>query len=237
MTRVKICGITSKTEIEFINRYLPDYIGFIFAESKRRVTPEKAADLAAGLSPAIGKVGVFVDMEPEAVADIAALAGLDALQLHGSENARYIWELRRLLKPGTEIWKSIRMGGNEPGSHLYLHSTTKPNYNAPASRNAFLPEPERIIPSDADRLILDTYVADSSGGTGRTFDWGLAQQLRKQTLLPFILAGGLHPGNVRQAIDQVSPYAVDTSSGVEGDGIKDEEKVRNFIATVRGERR
>jgi phosphoribosylanthranilate isomerase len=89
----------------------------------------------------------------------------------------------------------------------------------------------------ADRIILDTYNANQAGGTGKTFDWGLAQQLGKHVRLPIILAGGLNPGNVRQAIEQVSPFAVDTSSGVEGVGIKDEEKVRSFIEAVRGESR
>jgi phosphoribosylanthranilate isomerase len=211
MTRVKICGITSKTEVEFINRYLPDYIGFVFAASKRRVTPENAAELAAGLSPSILKAGVFVDMEPEEAAGIAALAGLDALQLCGSEDERYIAELRRRLKPGTEIWKAVRMGGDI----VY----------------------ESLEACSADRLILDTYNAKQAGGTGQTFDWGLTKQLRKHIRLPIILAGGLDPVNVRQAIEQVEPFAVDTSSGVEGVSVKDEAKVRSFIEAVRGESR
>lgn len=278
MTRVKICGITSKTEVDFINRYLPDYIGFVFAASKRRVTPEKAAELAAGLSPAIKKVGVFVDMEPEEAAGTAAIAGLDALQLCGSEDARYIAGLRRLLKPGTEIWKAVRMGGgvdpgsgcetgggiiagyhSEPGGGTHPGSGSGPGGGSdkaaggedtmsghPQPVGAFVigsmgdsPEYtyECLEAYSADRLILDTYNANRAGGTGQTFDWGLAQRLGRRVRLPIILAGGLNPGNVRQAIEQVAPFAVDTSSGVEGVGIKDEEKVRSFIEAVRGESR
>ena len=254
MTKVKICGITNITEIDFLNQYLPDYIGFVFAASKRRVTAEKAADLAAGLSPAIRKVGVFVDMEPEKVAAISALVGLDALQLHGSEDASYIAALRRILKPGTEIWKAVRMGGginpgrsSEPDGGNRLDSGSGPVSGNTAGgdlhlNGALLPdlqsdrpghEYENTVSRFANRLILDTYTADRSGGTGKTFDWGLARQLRKRTQLPFVLAGGLHPGNVRRAIKQVSPFAVDTSSGVECDGMKDEVKVRNFIEAVR----
>lgn len=206
LAKVKICGITCKAEIEFINKYLPDYIGFVFTASKREVTPEKAAGLTAGLSPDIRKAGVFVDMEPEKAAEIASVAGLDALQLHGSEDAHYIVKLRRLLKPGTEIWKAVRVGGGNE---------------------------TELISFGADRLLLDTYTANMPGGTGQTFDWGLALQIKEQTRLPIILAGGLHPGNVRRAIVQVSPFGVDTSSGVEGDGIKDEQKVRKFIEAVR----
>ena len=243
MTKVKICGITNITEIDFLNKYLPDYIGFVFAASKRRVTAEKAADLAAGLSPAIRKVGVFVDMELEKAAAISALVGMDALQLHGSEDASYIVALRRLLKPGTEIWKAVRMGGGiSPGRSSELGGSADTAGGHLQSDEALVLGSkgsnlghvyESLGSYSADRLILDTYIADRSGGTGKTFDWGLAQQLGKHIPLPIILAGGLNPGNVRRAIEQVSPFAVDTSSGVEGDGMKDEVKVRNFIETVR----
>ncbi len=253
MTRVKICGITNKTEVEFINRYLPDYVGFVFAASKRRVTPEKAAELAAGLSPAIKKVGVFVDMKQEEAAGITAFAKLDALQLCGSEDVRYIAELRCLLKPGTEVWKAVRMGGgihpgsgSDPGGGAYLVGGTHPACGHPQSDGAFVigskdGSPQQVYESlkaySADRLILDTYNANQAGGTGQTFDWGLAQQLGRHVRLPIILAGGLNPGNVRQAIEQVVPFAVDTSSGVEGVGMKDEAKVRSFIYAVRRESR
>jgi len=175
-------------------------------------------------------------MEPENAAEIAAFVGLDVLQLHGSEDARYIGKLRRLLKPGTEIWKAVKIGGGSWNTacgdlHLNGELLSELEGDSPEHKDEWL-ESYR-----ADRLILDTYIADRSGGTGQTFDWRLAQQLRRQTQLPFVLAGGLHPGNVRQAIEQVSPYAVDVSSGVEGDGIKDEAKVRNFIEAVRGESR
>ncbi|HEX2944640.1 MAG TPA: phosphoribosylanthranilate isomerase [Clostridia bacterium] len=274
MTKIKICGITNIVEVNFLNRYLPDYIGFVFTESKRRVTPEKAVDLAAGLSPAIRKVGVFVDMEPGEAAGIAAFVGLDVLQLHGSENAEYIGLLRRLLKPGTEIWKAVRMGAgrgagmgvrmgagmdgengnngcngsngsNRKNSRLHADTDVLSGSGTDDVAGAYgthsAADAEQAYKSfesyGADRLILDTYIANSSGGTGRTFDWGLAEKLKKLTPLPIVLAGGLHPGNVRQAIERISPFAVDTSSGVEGDGIKDEEKVRNFIEAVRRESR
>lgn len=208
MTLVKICGITDKKEIGYMNKYRPDYAGFVFAGSRRQVTPEQAVELEAGLAPGIKTVGVFVDYEVELVADIVERTGLQAVQLHGSEDGRYIEMLRSLLKPGLEIWKALRVDAGH------------------------IPEIELLRSLAVDRLLLDTYVEGAQGGTGKCFDWGLVSHL--DTALPIILAGGLNPGNVRQAIERASPYAVDTSSGVESSGVKDEQKLQAFIEAVRG---
>lgn len=205
MTKIKICGITQSTEIEYLNRYMPNYAGFVFAESKRRVTSEKAAILSACLAQEIKKVGVFVDMEPACAAIIAAQVGLNVLQLHGSEDEEYIGLLRPMLKPGTEIWKAVRVA---PGFMDHDFPVT-----------------------GADRVLLDSYLPGSPGGTGKAFDWTLAS--RFDSSLPIVLAGGLNPDNVRQAIEQVRPFAVDASSGIEGNGIKDEYKLKAFIEAVR----
>ncbi len=207
MTKIKICGITQSAEIEYLNKYIPDYAGFVFANSKRRVAAEKAAFLSANLAQEIKKVGVFVDMEPADAAIIAAQVGLDVLQLHGSEDEEYIKTLRPLLRRGTEIWKAVRV------------SSDLENYGFPAAQT--------------DRILLDSYVPGSPGGTGKTFDWTLAS--RFDSALPVVLAGGLNADNVRQAIEQVRPFAVDTSSGVESDGIKNEFKLKAFIKAVRQE--
>jgi len=207
MIKIKICGITHRIEIEYLNKYLPDYAGFVFAKSKRRVTAEEAADLAANLSGHIKKAGVFVDMEPEDVVRITAQVGLDVLQLHGSEGEEYICALRRMLKPDIEIWKAIRV-------------------------SADFTAPDFLIPLEGvDRILLDSYVPGCPGGSGKVFDWTLAR--RFDSSVPIVLAGGLNPENVRQAINMVRPFAVDVSSGVEGDGIKDEYKLKAFIETVR----
>lgn len=208
MTKVKICGITNLKEISLLNKYLPDYAGFVFVKSRRQVTPEQAAELGAGLAPTIKKVGVFVDYEVELVADAAMRAGLDAVQLHGSENGRYIEVLRSLLKPGIEIWKALRVNDDH------------------------MPEPGMVNSMDVDRLLLDTYINDAYGGTGKCFEWGLVTKMSID--VPIVLAGGLNPGNVRQAMEQAKPFAVDISSGVESEGFKDEHKMQAFIDTVRG---
>jgi phosphoribosylanthranilate isomerase len=210
MTKVKICGITNSIEIGFLNKYMPEYAGFVFAKSRRQVTPEQALELGAGLSSDIRKVGVFVDHEVRLAAGIAKQADLDVLQLHGDEDKAYIDELRSLVKPGVEIWKALRIDA--------LH----------------MPEQGKLSQLDVDRLLADTYVKGSSGGTGKCFDWGLVEKLG--SMLPVVLAGGLNPENVKQAVMQASPYAVDTSSGVESEGIKDEQKLRAFIEAVRGGR-
>jgi phosphoribosylanthranilate isomerase len=210
MPKVKICGITNRIEIGFLNKFLPDYAGFVFAKSRRQVTPELASELGAALYDGIRKVGVFVNHEVKLAANIAEQAGLDVLQLHGDEDKDYIDELRTLLKPGVEIWKALRIDA--------LH----------------MPESGQLSRLDADRLLVDTYVAGSSGGTGKCFDWGLVEKLG--SILPVILAGGLNPENVKQAVRQASPYAVDTSSGVELEGIKNEQKLRAFMEAVRGGR-
>lgn len=208
MTKVKICGITNKKEIGFLNRYLPGYAGFVFAKSRRQVTAEEASELGKFLDPRIRKVGVFVDHDIGMTLETADKAGLDAIQLHGSENADYIRALRLLLKPGTEIWKAVRIDAGH------------------------MPVPGSLEQLDADRILLDTYIAGTSGGTGKIFDWSLVGKLG--TVLPVILAGGLNPDNVERAITQVRPYAVDTSSGVETEGTKDERKLKAFMDKVRG---
>lgn len=208
MTKVKICGITNRIEVGCLNQYKPDYAGFVFAKSRRQVTPEQAAELGFGLAPVIKRVGVFVDHEVQMVANIAQKAGLDVVQLHGDENGGYIEVLRALLMPGTEIWKGFRLDA--------VH----------------MPQPDLLFSMDIDRLLLDTYVEGNQGGTGKCFDWRLVSQL--DTALPIVLAGGLNQGNVRDAIEQASPFAVDISSGVESEGIKDERKLKAFIDVVRG---
>jgi len=217
MTKIKICGITHSIEIEYLNRYLPDYAGFVFAKSRRMVTAEKAAALSACLAQGIKKVGVFVDMEPAGAAAVAARVGLDVLQLHGSEDEEYIRTLRPLLRLGTEIWKAVRVASHHAIDPLAASVTMPDSGLAPTAK--------------ADKLLLDSYMPGIPGGTGKTFDWTLAS--RFGSALPIILAGGLNPDNVKQAIEQVKPFAVDTSSGVEGEGIKDEYKLKAFIEAVR----
>ncbi len=205
MARVKICGITNETEVEILNRQLPDYAGFVFAKSRRQLTPEAAGRLAGKLKSPIRKVGVFVNAAQEDLLEAAAEAGLGAVQLHGDEAPGYIDSLRRRLDSGVEIWKAIRVKGPDSISEIKKYA--------------------------ADRYLLDAYIEGSYGGAGKSFDWKYAEAAGAHGCI--ILAGGLNPGNVISAISAVKPFAVDVSSGVESDGGKDEAKIGAFMNAVK----
>ncbi|HHV28569.1 phosphoribosylanthranilate isomerase [Acetivibrio mesophilus] len=210
MTSVKICGLRRKEDIDYVNFYRPGFAGFVFAESRRKVSAETAMLLRKALLPQIKSVGIFVNEEEKAVAEIAEYTGLDCVQLHGDEPPEYIGKLKDLLgkitKKKIEIWKAIRVKNKES---LEIMS-------------AF----------DADAFLLDAYVEGSYGGAGSVFDWQLASDIAAK-YGRIILAGGLNPENVKTAVARVKPYGVDVSSGVETEGFKDADKIRDFIDRVR----
>lgn len=204
-TKVKICGITCENDIRIINKYLPDYAGFVFAESKRKVSAETAEKLGGGLDPAIKKAGVFVDMELECLAETAEKAGLDVIQLHGGETQDYIDRLKAKLSREMQVWKALRISDK---SSLDMMTAYK-----------------------ADFFLMDTYVKGMQGGSGVRFDWSLLLGVEDRKRI--IMAGGLTPDNVNEAISTVKPFGVDVSSGVEIDGKKGEGLVREFIMKAR----
>ena len=198
---IKICGIRRTEDIEIVNKYKPEYIGFIFAPTRRYVSPEFAAELKSRLADGIKAVGVFVNEDPETVLEIAKTVPLDVIQLHGDEDEEYIKSLGHVYG----IWKAVRLNGGEE-----------------------IPEIE-----GADRILLDKYDANEYGGIGETFDWSAGAEVKGK--IPVMLAGGLKRENVSRGIEIFNPAGVDVSSGVETDGIKDEDKIREFIKTVRGQ--
>ena len=194
-TRIKICGMRRKEDIEAAGACRPDYVGFILSPGFRRsVTLQEAELLADLLAPGILKVGVFVN---ETVERVTAAAGvLDQIQLHGTEDNAYIKELREL--------------------------TAKPVIQAFRIRSA--DDLKRAMKSEADYLLLD-----NGTGTGEAFDWSLIREMDR----PWILAGGLGPDNVAEAVRRFRPYAVDLSSGAETDGWKDPVKMAQCVEAVR----
>ncbi|MFQ5574027.1 MAG: phosphoribosylanthranilate isomerase [Terriglobia bacterium] len=199
-TRVKICGITNERDALAAVELGAHAVGFIFAESPRRVTPAQARPIIERLPPFVSKVGVFVDEEGAAVEETAAFCGLDTVQFHGSETPDYCAGFR------AKVIKSFRVKD--------------------AVRERDL-EPYRV-----DAFLLDTYSREAFGGTGKTFDWQVALEV-KQAGRPLILSGGLNPENVAEAVELVCPYAVDVSSGVErAPGEKDPTKLKAFIDSV-----
>lgn len=151
----KICGISRERDIDFLNDTLPDYAGFIFARSPRKVTPDKAAGLISLLDPRIKAVGVFVNETAETIADIAKKAHLSVIQLHGDEDFEMIREVKE--RTGLPVWKAIRAGSEED----------------------ILPWND----SPADALLLDAKVTGKRGGTGKRIDPNLARAARKPFLL------------------------------------------------------
>jgi len=210
--RVKICGITSGEDAALAVRVGADAIGMVFAPSPRRVDPRTAEQIVSVLPPFAVSVGVFVDAPVDWVREVATGLRLGAVQLSGDESLEYVAALTPL-----RVIKAVRVVGPE--------SLEVPSAWARGER-----------PANLAAVLLDTGVAGQHGGTGRSFDWSLAARLDRSggASLPMILAGGLRPDNVAEAVRAVRPYAVDVSSGVEVEpGRKDPEKVRRFVAEAR----
>lgn len=220
MTKIKLCGARREEDIIYMNKYMPDYVGFVFAEkSKRKVTVEQAAGLSCLLRREIKRVGVFVSQDIGMIKEAVSLCGLDVIQLSGDEDPDYIRLIKEKL-PSAEIWKAIRVGDEAPGKAIL----------------------ETMNLYGADKYLLDSYVEKSYGGNGVAFNWELVKDLfegekpfieNENRMDKIIIAGGLNPENVRNAIDMFRPYGVDVSSGIETEGVKDETKIREFIYKVR----
>lgn len=194
--KVKICGLMRKQDIDYVNKLIPDYAGFVFAPSRRRVSPGEAKRMASDLGPAIQRVGVFADATREFVLEAAVECSLDIIQLHGGETSEY-WH--GFPKP---VWKVVQVKSRED-----------------LAQARFL--------KGIDALLLDS----AAGGSGKSFDWNLAREC--DFPYPLVLAGGLNPENVVRAIRLFKPFAVDVSSGVETNGVKDYLKIKRFIENVR----
>lgn len=205
MVKVKICGIKTLQDVEFVNRQKPDFTGFVFYSlSKRYVSLITARSLKAKLNKKIKSIGVFVNAPPEEIAAAAELGIIKMVQLHGDETNAYIAELRKICT--LPIIKAVRV-----------------REEADIKKAAFY---------NCDYFLFDTYSTASYGGTGRQFDTQLLKGVKINK--PYFLAGGLNAGNVRSALKGLKPYAVDVSGGVETGGSKDETKIKNFIKQVKG---
>lgn len=196
MVKIKLCGLTRRCDIEWANELHPDYVGFVFAGSRRRVTDGQAAQLRKILREDIPAVGVFVDEPIDHVAALVRQGVIQMVQLHGTEDEGFIRELRRAV--------SVPV--------IQAFSVRSPEDIQDAGK------------SSADFILLD----HGAGGTGQAFDWSLAAALDR----PYFLAGGLHPGNAAAAAE-LRPYAVDVSSGIETEGVKDRQKMIEFVRRIR----
>lgn len=197
MTKIKICGLFRPVDIDYVNEAMPDYIGFVFAKSKRQITEDQATMLQRKLNSGISTIGVFVNEPLENVVRLLRNGVIDVAQLHGGENESYIQQLKSQIdKP---IIKVLRIQSRK--------------------------DIEDAENTSADFLLLD----NGAGGTGMSFDWSFIGKIE----IPFFLAGGLNIKNITQAINTVKPYAVDLSSGVETDGVKDKTKIIEIVRRIR----
>ncbi|WP_238650036.1 phosphoribosylanthranilate isomerase [Paenibacillus piscarius] len=221
-TRIKICGLQDVEVLKSMKSLPLEYVGLVFAPSRRRVSIDTAAQLTAELrdwesGAAPDAVGVFVNPELAELAEVLRTVPLKVIQLHGEESPQRCMEVREAF-PGVQVWKALSVAGRgrdgAAGIRALLESYT----------------------GTADALLLDTYDPQGSGGTGRTFDWEqipLYQQAAADCALPLFIAGGLHPGNVNELVAGYAPYGVDVSSGVETDGSKDIDKMAAFVERVK----
>ena len=215
--KVKMCGISKVETIPAVVEAKPDYMGLVFAPSKRQVTVEQAKILIEELHRGYAKkygsdtehdkndtiktVGVFVNETVDNLVTIANEANLDAVQLHGDEDEAFIQSLKE--RTNVEVWKAVQI------------------------RSAA--DVEKWIDSSADMLLFDAYHKDERGGTGEVFDWSSLDTFER----PFMLAGGIDSTNVARAIRTVRPYGIDISSGIETNGVKDDEKITAFTKIVK----
>ena len=221
--KVKMCGISKIETIPAVIEANPDYMGLVFAPSKRQVTVDQAKTLVEELhkqyanrynrdaeqysnqtlihQESIKTVGVFVNETVESLLKIAKEVKLDVIQLHGDEDEAFIQSLKE--RTNVEVWKAVQI------------------------RSAA--DAEAWIDSSADMLLFDAYHKDEHGGTGEVFDWSCLDEFER----PFMLAGGIDSTNVARAIRTVRPYGIDISSGIETDGVKDDEKIKAFTNIVR----
>jgi phosphoribosylanthranilate isomerase len=210
---VKICGLREPEHAVAAVRAGADLLGFIFAPARRQVTPVQAAEAIAAARSAAGDrqvlaVGVFVDAGAATIDEVVRVAGLDLVQLHGEEPAELLPDL------GYPVIKAMRPPPGTPVSDIEARLE---QYAAVANAPVL--------------YLMEGFSPAAAGGAGVRADWTLARQLA--AAWPVSLAGGLDPENVELAVGTVRPAAVDVSSGVESDGMKDSTKIAAFVCAAR----
>jgi phosphoribosylanthranilate isomerase len=205
-TRAKICGITRIQDIQSVVQAGADAIGFVFfAPSPRSVTAVQAAELIQHVPPYVQTVGLFVNASAADIQDILTISPVDILQFHGDESPKQCQTIAQSV--GRRWYKAIQV---------------KPDLDVIAEIQAFQQ-------AGASAVLLDAWHPELKGGTGHSFDWTQFPKLD----IPLILAGGLKPDNIEDAIRTTGAYAVDVSGGVESaKGIKDQQLIERFMQGV-----
>ncbi|HWQ47697.1 MAG TPA: phosphoribosylanthranilate isomerase [Methanosarcina sp.] len=226
-TRIKICGIRSPEEIELAAFYGADAVGFITevpVESPRKLDSDTAAYLVSRVPETLSSVLVIMPENADTAVGLIEKTKPDVVQIH---SRLPLLELKIIKeKTGIPIIKTLSVPSQEEAS------SESPGNRASVS--SLLEKVSLLEEADiVDSILLDTARPEKPGGTGCVHDWTLSRRISEEMRLPLILAGGLKPENVREAIRAVSPYAVDTASGVETSGKKDAVKIKSFIEEVR----
>ena len=213
MQKIKLCGMMKPCDIEYANRVKPDFVGFIFANTRRKISAAQAKQFREALDAEIPAVGVFVNEDISVITSLVQNGCIDLIQLHGEEDADYIRRLREVCD--VPVIKAVKVQTVEQ-----------------IQQTAALP---------VDYLLLDTYRKGVLGGTGEAFDWELLREAKAAAGdaaegelfgKPYFLAGGLHAGNLREAA-ALGSYGLDVSSGIETDGSKDFTKMVEVMELVR----
>ena len=213
MQKIKLCGMMKPCDIEYANRVKPDFVGFIFANTRRKISAAQAKQFREALDAEIPAVGVFVNEDISVITSLVQNGCIDMIQLHGEEDADYIRRLREVCD--VPVIKAVKVQTVEQ-----------------IRQAAALP---------VDYLLLDTYRKGVLGGTGEAFDWELLREAKAAAGdtaegelfgKPYFLAGGLHAGNLREAA-ALGSYGLDVSSGIETDGSKDFTKMVKVMELVR----
>jgi phosphoribosylanthranilate isomerase len=223
---IKICGNTNLDDAQMAAALGADAVGFVFAPSVRRVTPAEVALITPHLPATIERIGVFPAVTPddagaEEIARAAQQAGLTAMQLHGGVSLPLLQRLHELLAGRIKIVQTV---------HWLVNAATDNGASVSHQLNEIS---EQGI---AERVLIDSKVGLATGGTGISFDWDAARSVFAHPAgeLRLIVAGGLRPDNVAEAIRRLNPWGVDVSSGVEAmPGRKSPEKLAAFISNAR----
>jgi phosphoribosylanthranilate isomerase len=213
LAKVKFCGMTRPQDAALAAEIGASYVGVVFADGPRRVTPSQADKILTAAGGKVKRVGVFGTNNPDEIGSAAELAHLDVVQLHSDPTVSDVKAIRGKFRG--EIWAAIRIAG------------------------AHIPSESEVLFDAADAVVLDARSQHRLGGTGRALPWSdLARDLaRDRGGSAVVLAGGLKPGNVELAIRTLAPDVVDVSSGIESaPGIKDPWLMREFYAAACGTR-
>jgi phosphoribosylanthranilate isomerase len=218
---IKICANTSLDDAQLAAELGADALGFVFAPSVRQVTAEQVARITPHLPAHIERVGVFPALEAAAIAAAAQHAGLNAVQLHGGVSHELLRQLSQVLDGKIRIIQTVHWAVDNG-----------------AAAAASVAEHLRAIAAEgiADRVLIDSKVGAATGGTGTSFDWSAARATLAASAagLKLIVAGGLKPENVAEAILRLDPWGVDVASGVEAKpGEKSRERVAAFLRVAR----